>query len=166
MKQGSFKQVVFRDRPIRVTVWSGRGLCVIDPERQTEVRPGRVRVWIGYENKERVLDPNIRIHDPPGSAAQTNLAVSGYAAFLDPLLPRPDALNSIPYGYTPPADSGTAIGYDYGENDRIVTDEADPWNNTSEDDEDESLYDDVDGDEDPARPRLPTVNYTGLGNDD
>jgi len=166
MKRSSCTRVIFGDCPIWVTVWEGRGLCVVDPSRQTEVRPGWVRVWIAYDNQEKVLNPKVRAQTPPVSASQTTLAIKGYAAFLNPRLIRPLALDAQPQDYTLPIGERRSIDYFYDEDDGLVVDEPDAWAKSLADDYRDSLYDDAGGDADAARPYLSIVNYVQFDEDD
>jgi len=112
MNPATYREVKFGDRTVRVTIWFGRGLAVVDPMRQEGVSANQVRTWVAHKNHEiclywAVIDP-----EPPKSLSQIGLALRGYAAFLDPHIERPSALDNEPFDYVPPPGE-----YNWDEND-------------------------------------------------
>ena len=156
MISGTYSEIEFGGRKVKVTIWFGRGLGVVDPERQAGVSRTQVRTWIAYENKEVVLYFSYPIPSQPVSLSQTGLALRGYAAFLDPELERPQSLDTLPDRYSHPLGHEPEVPY------RQPTDRDDislgDWVDSNQA---PNLYDDDNGDLDPARPVAPTANYTG-----
>lgn len=110
MKVGTYKEVQFGDRIVRVMRWLGRGLAVVDPERQDGLPPEKVRTWIAHTNLEIALYWAVRDPEPPSSIAQITLTLRGYASFLDPTIERPRALDQAPFDYVPPPEPNTGYG--------------------------------------------------------
>lgn len=92
----NFKTVFFGKNKLVVSVLECRGIAVFEEEhfqKNSEI-PG----WIAYENDiSRVCLGAIKSFTP--SARQVSLALKGYAAFLNPSLPRPQSLNEKPKDY-------------------------------------------------------------------
>lgn len=102
MLSGTYREIDFDDRKVKVTIWFGRGLGVVDPDRQAGLSQTQVLTWIAYENREVLLYFARPAPKPPESLRQTGLALRGYAAFLNPQLERPTALDVLPDKYAHP----------------------------------------------------------------
>ena len=93
--------VHFSDRIVLVTVWSGRGLAVVDPLRQVGVTANQLRTWIAHTNTEIILHRQYlsEFCSSTPTFRQTGLTIRGYASFLDPSVERPGSLNDVPNDY-------------------------------------------------------------------
>lgn len=160
MDYSMFVRVPFDGREVLVTRWNVLGFGVVDERKQAGVHRGHVRSWIAYTNRERSLNLGYYKGSPPDERS-ISIVMEGYASFLHRHRARPKELKVPPADWKemPSRDEWDEFS-DYEDEvaGREQSDEHLDWeaSNYKAD-----MYDEPDGDRDPARPREAWVNYSG-----
>lgn len=158
-------EVTFGDQTVYATKIKGRGLAVIDLARQKYAPQRKVIVWLAFENREISLYREFLFDliRAPKSVIQTSLLMRGYAAFLNPELSRPTALDETPIDYVEPPEPTERYTDGYTE-DSDWSEEDSDW--SEEENEEPPIADlsvDTEEELDATESLLPWINYTDPG---